>query len=831
MALTLIQAGSPSTNYSSGTAGSVLPEPCGIGTCVAVLIQASTTTLDAVSSVTSSMGTFSRVNATAASGSDIEWWVCLDTTGASDAITVTTSGGVVWNAFGFEVYGGVASSVAGGSASAVGDTEPSLGVSCAVGDAVLVGGEMSPGTATPPSPWSTTIGTLYAGAMVAAWYGTPSTSVTATWGTSTANWATLGLVLTPDSPDPANPTLITPANASIVDVSSGVDFEATYNAAGADAMNAYALRIKAQGGSYSYWNAGTNALQSSIVWNSESVLANENFTVTLPSGVLSDGNVYSWSVACQDAVSGGQGLFATDYTFTAQSAPSVTVTAPSGTVGGTTSPTVQWTASPAPGTIQVSYSVIVESGSYGTTPGSGTLVWSSGNVVSGLNTAQIATPLSSGTTYRAFVQITQTGSQYSAWAYSTFTVSTDVPATPTISVVASTSSDTGCPVIAIEVQALDNYLSAVDSSFETGVGTWVPILGTCTLAQSSAEALDGIYSLAMTAAGSSIVAASGKYAVTASTAYSFNASFRAASTGRTCKLQAVWYDGATQLSTVTLSASTDATTGWTGGPGTATSPATANGVELLVTVESTVANEVHYLDCAGIFPTGSDLTWSLGGFVGLTSVVVKRSDNVFVRWASTSNPLPVPSAGQLAEVYDFEAIPGETYTYTAYVQQASVPLASDPVTSSGVSLTSTQWWELNPLAGGPTTNSSAVNAQMVDWTPIQTEQSTANQVLNQPHMNIVANAMMNQDFAGTVETFTDATFASFNALLTGQATVFISSPWGTIDTGYFRIGPQSGGMSSGLGNAAKNTKLLPSTMGSGHRTTQVTAVSQPRPSV
>ena len=126
-------------------------------------------------------------------------------------------------------------------------------------------------------------------------------------------------------------------------------------------MGAYAMRIKTSSGAYSYWNAATNALQSSIVWNADTVLPNASFGPTLPASAVSNGNIYNWSLACQDAVSGGQGSFAVDYTFTAQAPPTVSVTAPTGTVSTTTQPTVQWTATTAPGTIQVSYGIIVES--------------------------------------------------------------------------------------------------------------------------------------------------------------------------------------------------------------------------------------------------------------------------------------------------------------------------------------------------------------------------------------------------------------------------------------------------------------------------------------
>lgn len=846
MALSFIQEGQAGST-ASGSAGQALPSPSGIGTCVVVAIEPSSSTVNTVTAVTSSMGTFIRVTSAAGvlgsvggTTNELELWVCLKTTASADTITVTTTGAVTWKALAFEFLGGVSSAGAGGSTSSTASSI-SLTPTAAANDAVLVvtttNSFLDP-TIPPASPWSNYPGGT-AKQFQASWQVTAAANPAWSESLTGTGYAVLALsvALVPDSPVPPNPTLVSPANASAFDVSSGVSFEATYNAAGPDSMNAYAMRVKTSGAAYQYWNAGTNALQSSIVWNSDSVVAGQNFTVSLPAAALSDGNVYNWSMACQDGVSGGQGPFAVDYTFTGQVNPSVTVSAPTGSVGGTTQPTVQWTSTTAPGTVQQTYSIVVESGTYGTTPGSGTQVWASGMVTSGLGSAQIGVPLLTGTSYRAFVQITQTGGQVSTWGFTTFTISVDTPAKPTITAAPSTSSDTGCPVIAIQVQALDNYLSAADSSFESGIGTAV---GTaCSVAQSTAQALDGTHSLAMTNTSAGTMSVKlGPYAASPGEAFKAFAAFRAAATARTCTVGLQW-QGASGNPVSTGTA--DSTSAWTQAtPGSAppaglvvsgTAPAGTTGVYVILTVAAAALSEVHYADCVFVGPSAATV-WGLGGFVGLTSVVITRSDNVYVRWASPTNPLPVPSAGQLAEVYDYEAVPGVQYTYTAYVQQASVPLQSAPVTSSAVTQVATAgWWELNPLAGTATTNPSAVNAQMVTWTPVQTEQATANQVIGQPHMNIVANAMMNQDFAGEVETFSDAVYSAFNALLTGQATVFISSPWGAIDSGYFRIGPESGGMSSGMGTKTKNTQLMPSVLGSGHRTTQITAVSQARPSV
>ncbi len=221
--------------------------------------------------------------------------------------------------------------------------------------------------------------------------------------------------------------------------------------------------------------------------------------------------------------------------------------------------------------------------------------------------------------------------------------------------------------------------------------------------------------------------------------------------------------------------------------------------------------------------------WTPGGFVGQQQVTVTRSDGLYVRGASNINPAIPNSLTQAVTIYDAEAVPGDPYTYTATV---TVPLGSSSLTSlaSGATasqtIVSTNWWEFDP-----TDLSTAVNAQPTDWSPVNTEQSAAHMVTGTQVLNMVADTMLHQDFSGTFEIFSNTVYVAFQALLKSQKTVFISSPWGDTDTGYFRVGPQSGGLSTGMGNKTKNTKLMPSTYGAGHRTVQITAIAQNRPNV
>ncbi|MDE2096451.1 MAG: hypothetical protein KGL39_04335 [Patescibacteria group bacterium] len=730
--------------------------------------------------------------------------------------------------------------------------------------------QMSSRTSVGPISGLVLDGILWADAPVTASGATPNYSWNVIYD---SYWGTVAFLLY--SP-PGAPTLTSPANATYLDVASGTTFEATFNSSDGQNMTAYAMRIKTSSGSYQYWNAGTNALQSSIVWNNLVVTPGGTITVSLPSGALSDGNTYNWSIAAQGSLgSVEQGPFASDFTFIAQTTPTVVVTPYAGGIAsGTTQPVVAWTETLPPSTGQVTYSVIVESGSYGTTPGSGTTAWSSGTITSTDLQVQVGTPLVSGTTYRFFVQITITGSQPSNWGYTTATVQADVPNTPTVTALAS-ADGLGTPVVALSIQAYDNYLDANDSNFEgTGsgsVGSWVAGSNT-SIAASDNFALNGAWSLELTpSAAGTISATCTSYSVIGGASYAIMAALRAGVTARPCTLNALWYEGGTYLSTSVVDPVDDPTTGFINLEGIVMAPANANKVEIQIVITGTSgSSDVHYMDCVGLFPpltvsvieggsassTGPNVIdggnaasagptviyggsstqgippWSVGGFAGLTSVIVTRSDGLQVRWASSGNPLAVPAVGQTAVVYDYEVPPLTSYTYTAVVQVASLTLTSPSSTASdSVELSTTSWYEFDPTLGTATSNPSASTANMVDWSPVSTEQSTANQVTNQSTMNIVANAMMNQDFEATAELFTDDIYKAFNSLLLSQKTVYISSPWGSLDSGYFRLGPQSGGMSSGFGTKAKQTTLMPSVAGSGHRKVAVTAVAQPRPTV
>ena len=91
------------TSIGSGQSNQVLAHDTGIGHTVVLMIQTLTdpgTETDTVTSVSSKMGTFQFVNSYN-DGADFEIWVCTDTTGAADTVTVTTPTNA-WDAFAVE---------------------------------------------------------------------------------------------------------------------------------------------------------------------------------------------------------------------------------------------------------------------------------------------------------------------------------------------------------------------------------------------------------------------------------------------------------------------------------------------------------------------------------------------------------------------------------------------------------------------------------------------------------------------------------------------------------------------------------------------------------
>jgi hypothetical protein len=245
-------------------------------------------------------------------------------------------------------------------------------------------------------------------------------------------------------PAPLMPTLSTPASGSYFDVAAhNVPFSGVYHDGGSGPLTSMALRISQDGGDYKWWNG--SSLVATETYISASILG-----ATVTAGILTDGSSYSWSMSAQDA--GGNSPYAADYQFFGAVVPSVTVTAPTGTVS-TLGPSASWTNSLSVGASQIAFHAIyytdAENSDAFFAPGmppddpardSGTVAspattWNPG---SGL-------VLPAGI-YWVYVQVTQTGGAPSAWAFHSFTMAPG-PAIPTLTATLLEDGTTGEPYV------------------------------------------------------------------------------------------------------------------------------------------------------------------------------------------------------------------------------------------------------------------------------------------------------------------------------------------------------------------------------------------------
>jgi hypothetical protein len=191
------------TSIGSGQSNQVLAHDTGIGHSVVLMIQTLTnpgTETDTVTSVSSGMGTFQFVNSYN-DGADFEIWVCTDTTGAADTVTVTTPTNA-WNAFAVE-FNAPATGFANGGGQVVdlpylGDQSWTVSPGAAGNVAVIGVDTLDAYTTGPAAPWTyynSGYWSFFNGTS-AAWQVAPSSSpLTATWVTDGGESSSQGVVL------------------------------------------------------------------------------------------------------------------------------------------------------------------------------------------------------------------------------------------------------------------------------------------------------------------------------------------------------------------------------------------------------------------------------------------------------------------------------------------------------------------------------------------------------------------------------------------------------------------------------------------------------------
>jgi hypothetical protein len=178
----------------------------------------------------------------------------------------------------------------------------------------------------------------------------------------------------------------------------------------------------------------------------------------------------------------GQDILVAELYFDAvyASAPTCSVTAPTGTVTDTTKPAIQWVHTPgADGGAQSAAEVKVfnaaQYGAAGFSPDTSTPFWST-TAGGGVNAATPDVQLVDDD-YRAYVRTAQSvnGSpHWSSWDFEAFTVDSDPPPAPTIS---ATGDDANARTrLVVTIDGAEASIAAVERSVDGGA-TWVDVRG------------------------------------------------------------------------------------------------------------------------------------------------------------------------------------------------------------------------------------------------------------------------------------------------------------------------------------------------------------------
>lgn len=267
-------------------------------------------------------------------------------------------------------------------------------------------------------------------------------------------------------PVPLAPTLTTPdPNTYLDNVASSIVFGGIYNTGGSGPQTAYALRISVDGAAYSWWN-GTALV------GAETFVTSSTLAATIGTGVIGNSHTVAWSFASQD--SGGTGPYAVDEQFSTAVIPSVTITAPSGTVSSG-APTATWTDTISTGS-QISFRVIYYTDAETLASG-----WNAGDPPADpdRDSGVVSSPVTTWTpsivvnpgVYHAYVQIVQTNGIPSLWVGSTFTVTYSAPATPTLTATLTSDITTNEPIVnLVATSSSIDHMSIFAS--DDGGATW-----------------------------------------------------------------------------------------------------------------------------------------------------------------------------------------------------------------------------------------------------------------------------------------------------------------------------------------------------------------------
>lgn len=350
--------------------------------------------------------------------------------------------------------------------------------------------------------------------------------------------------------------------------------------------------------------------------------------------------------------------------------PTVTVTAPSGTITDTSFPSINWTYAQSDGLVQNGYQIkIFDSATYsagGFDPNTTTPTEDTGEVIAQVDGATLETDLANSTTYRAYVQVhtlVNSLKTYSDWAYSQFTLSVEAPASPVV----TTSYDSNEGAVSIIIYGRTNVLSANQASLEVDTAGWDAVTN-CTITRSTAQAASGSASLSMSATASGNMEASTttatKFSITANLDFSAIASFRSAAVSRSASVGIRYLNSAgATISTTYGTAVTTTTSSWTEASASVLAPPTATHAQVFVKIASAGTSEVHYVDKIG-FHSGEMPTWTKGGFSNF-KFDVERQQGTNTTWDVVRNSPVTANSSQIAILSDYEVPLSTTVKYRA----------------------------------------------------------------------------------------------------------------------------------------------------------------------
>ena len=236
--------------------------------------------------------------------------------------------------------------------------------------------------------------------------------------------------------------------------------------------------------------SGVNYFGSAQIYSGSFALAEyaAGYFTTAPDGQAWDQDrIDSLRAQIQDNASGSDlsSIYELFFDIETTTQPTLTVSAPTGTVTATDQPDVTWAYSDTDGSAQDYYEVrVFSSTQYSASDfdaAASTATWESGAVASDDNTVTILEHLSDATTYRAYVRAAKIVSNvpfYSEFAYSQFTVNTSPPSAPTLTATFSAVNNrVDVTVTAPSIAgSFDSQVLQVQRSDDGGT-TWADVVG------------------------------------------------------------------------------------------------------------------------------------------------------------------------------------------------------------------------------------------------------------------------------------------------------------------------------------------------------------------